>query len=66
MSIAGKTAAFTIPLLERIDTSRNEIQGVGFITDASRLPLLVLMPAITCPEAPLIVAYLRLKLKLQA
>ena len=24
---AGKTAAFTIPLLERIDTSRNEIQG---------------------------------------
>lgn len=25
--VAGKTAAFTIPLLERIDTSRNEIQG---------------------------------------
>ena len=23
----GKTAAFTIPLLQRIDTSRNEIQG---------------------------------------
>lgn len=28
---AGKTAAFTIPLLERIDTSKNEIQGeTGF------------------------------------
>lgn len=27
LSGAGKTAAFTIPLLERIDTSRNEIQG---------------------------------------
>ncbi len=26
---AGKTAAFTIPLLERIDTSKNEIQGKG-------------------------------------
>ena len=39
MSVAGKTAAFTIPLLERIDTSRNEIQGVGFTTDASRMIL---------------------------
>ena len=23
----GKTAAFSIPMLERVDTSRNEIQG---------------------------------------
>ena len=29
LCIAGKTAAFTIPLLERIDTSKNEIQGKG-------------------------------------
>jgi ATP-dependent RNA helicase DDX6/DHH1 len=25
----GKTAAFTIPILQRIDTSKNEIQGVS-------------------------------------
>lgn len=29
----GKTAAYLIPLLERIDTSRNAIQGKGFLRD---------------------------------
>ena len=44
LCIAGKTAAFTIPLLERIDTSKNEIQGKS---PTLGLPVIFNVPSLT-------------------